>query len=264
MFGFKLLLALAILAAGALGGAIPLLKHRAEAGARWLRFGDAFAAGVILGAGLIHLLPEAAEIGSRLAWSGSVVYAAAAGGFLLMLLCEHVLLPERAHEMMHAPSSERFALLPANGAGGFTAYSVLIALSAHSFLAGLALGSEPEFAGAVVLAIAILMHKSLGGFALGVSLARHSMPKRRAWTLLGLFAIATPLGIAIGAALGASVDGTTRDAFEAIFLALAAGTFAYVAIVDILREEHESQERLQKWLVASAGTALMAALAPFV
>jgi zinc transporter 1/2/3 len=264
VFGFKLLLALAILAAGALGGAIPLLQRRTEASARWLRFGDAFAAGVILGAGLIHLLPEAAEIGRGLAWSSSVVYAAAAGGFLLMLLCEHVLLPERAHEMMQAPSSERFALLPPNGAAGLTAYSVLVALSAHSFLAGLALGAEPEFAGAVVLAIAILMHKSLGGFALGVSLVRHPMPPTRAWTLLGLFAIATPLGIGVGAALGASVEGATRDAIEAIFLSLAAGTFAYVAIVDLLRDEHESRERLQKWLVASGGTALMAALAPWV
>ena len=73
------------------------------------------------------------------------------------------------------------------------------------------------------------------------------------------------LGVARNfAALGASVEGATRDAFEAILLALAAGTFAYVAIVDILREEHESTERLKKWLVASAGTALMAALAPFV
>ena len=181
-----------------------------------------------------------------------------------MLLCEHVLLPDRAHEMMHAPSSERFALLPPNGAAGLTAYTVLVALSAHSFLAGLALGAEPEFAGAMVLAVAILMHKTLGGFALGVSLVRHPMAPRRAWALLGLFAIATPLGIAIGVALGASVEGTTRDAFEAIFLALAGGTFAYVAIVDILREEHESQERLLKWLVASAGTALMAAVAPWV
>jgi len=165
---------------------------------------------------------------------------------------------------MHAPSSERFALLPPNGAAGLTAYSVLVALSAHSFLAGLALGAEPEFADAVVLAIAILMHKSLGGFALGVSLVRYPMPPTRAWTLLGLFAIATPLGIGVGAALGASVEGATRDAIEAILLSLAAGTFAYVAIVDILREEHGSQERLQKWLVASAGTALMAALAPWV
>ena len=264
MLGFKLWLALAIFAAGALGGAIPLLQGRREVGARWLRFGDAFAAGVILGAGLIHLLPEAAEVGRALEWHASVVYASAAGGFLLMLLCEHVLLSERAHEMVHAPSSERFALLPTNGGAGLTAYTVLIALSAHSFLAGLALGAEPEFAGAMVLAVAILMHKSLGGFALGVSLVRHPMAPGRAWSLLGLFAIATPLGIAIGAALGASVEGATRDAFEAIFLALAAGTFAYVAIVDILREEHESQERLTKWLVASAGTAAMAALAPWV
>ncbi len=264
MLGFKLWLALAILAAGALGGAIPLLQHRTDGSARWLRFGDAFAAGVILGAGLIHLLPEAVELGGELAWSGSVVYAAAAGGFLLMLLCEHVLLPERAHEMVHAPSSERFALLPPNGAAGLTAYSVLVALSAHSFFAGLALGAEPEFAGAVVLAFAILIHKSLGGFALGASLVRHPMPPRRAWGLLSVFATATPVGIAVGAGLGASVEGTTREAFATSFLALAAGTFAYVAIVDILREEHESEHRLTRWLVASAGTAVMAALAPWV
>ena len=46
------------------------------------------------------------------------------------------------------------------------------------------------------------------------------------------------------------------------FLALAAGTFAYVATLDILRDEFlEPGGRWSKWLLVSAGTGLMGLLA---
>lgn len=261
---FKLGLALAIFAAGALGGALPILRPADRGRARWTDLGNAFAAGVFLGAGLMHLLPEGSEHFRDLGFEYPMAYAMAALAFVLMLFIEHVVLPEPAHEIVHAPSSERFAHLP-HGESGLTAYAVLIALSAHSVLAGLALGAEPEFAGALLLSAAILVHKSLGGFALGVSLARDRMPTRRAWTLLGLFSIATPLGIAVGVAVGQSSGATSHGVFEATALSLAAGTFVYVATLDILREEFvHGSGRLEKWSVVVAGTALMATLAVWV
>ena len=139
--------------------------------------------------------------------------------------------------LVQPSSNERFAHLRENGRGAFTAYAVLIALSAHSFMAGLALGAQPELAGALVIFLAIMAHKSIGGFALGVSLVRNRMPTRRAWSLLALFSAATPLGILVGAGVGEALDGRLRVACEAAFLALAAGSFAYVATLDILRDE---------------------------
>jgi zinc transporter ZupT len=264
MFEIKFLFVLAVLAAGALGGAIPLWRGGSEEG-RFLGWGNALAAGVFLGAAWIHMLPDAAAAWQQLGWEYPMGYLLAACGFILMLLFEHVLLPDSAHEVVHAPSNERFAHLHENGRGALTAYTVLIALSAHSFMAGLALGAQPELAGALVIFLAIIAHKSIGGFALGVSLVRNRMPARRAWSLLALFAAATPLGILVGAGVGEALDGRMRVASEATFLALAAGSFAYVATLDILRDEFlEPGGRWSKWLLVALGTGLMGWIARWV
>lgn len=265
MIGVKLAFALAVLAAGALGGAIPLRRSAELHASRFLGLGNALAAGIFLGAGLIHMLPDAAQAWRELGFAYPMAFLLAAGGFVLMLLFEHVLLPESAHEMVHAPSDERFAHLGDSGRGGLTAYAVLTALSVHSLMAGLALGAEPELAGALVIFLAIVAHKSTAGFALGVSLVRNRLPRRLAWSLLALFSLATPLGIGVGAALGEVPEPRLRLGFEASFLALAAGTFAYVATLDILRDEFlEPAGRLSKWLLVAAGTGGMGLLALWV
>ena len=263
MIGLKLTLCLAVLAAGALGGAIPLRERGELRAGRFLSWGNALAAGVFLGAGLVHMLPDAARLWSGLGWDYPMAYLLAASGFVLMLLFEHVLPPESAHEMVHAPSAERFG--HSHGRSGVAAYAVLTTLSIHSFLAGLALGAQPEVVGALVIFVAIMAHKSTAGFALGVSLVRNQMPVVRAWGFLALFSIATPLGILVGALLAESLVGPTRLAFEGTFLALAAGTFAYVATLDILRDEFvEPGGRFSKWLLVSVGTGLMGVFAVWV
>jgi len=265
MIGLKLLLLLAVLAAGALGGALPLSRGGEVRAGRFLSWGNALTAGVFLGTGLIHMLPDAVEAWTKLGWHYPMAFLLAALAFVMMLLFEHVLLPEHAHEAVHAPSSERFGPPGDPGRGSLTAYAVLTALSVHSLLAGLALGVVPDLAGALVIFLAILAHKSTEGFALGVSLVRNAMPRRRAWGLLAIFAVATPLGGLAGAAFGAQVEGPTRLVLEATFLALAAGTFAYVATLDILRDELlEPGGRWTKWLCVSAGTGAMGLLAIWV
>lgn len=265
MFGLKLAFLVAILAMGALGGAIPLWRRDAPGQGRFLGWGNAFAAGVFLGAGWIHLLPDASALWRELGFDYPMAMLLAVVGFVSMLLFEHVLVPESAHEVVHAPSNERFAHLRDNGRSAFTAYAVLTVLSVHSFLAGLALGAQPELTGAFVIFLAIVAHKSTGGFALGVSLVRHRMPPGRAWALLALFALATPLGILVGAVMGELLEGSARTAFEAVFLGLAAGTFVYVATLDILRDEFlEPGGRFSKWVCVGVGAGAMAWLGRWV
>jgi zinc transporter 1/2/3 len=256
LIGLKLGFLLAVLAAGLLGGALPL-RGLAQGRQRFLGWGNAFAAGVFLGAGLIHLLPDADAAWSTLGYGYPAAFGLAGLAFALMLLVEHVLLPESAHEMVHAPAGESFT-----PTAGLKAYAVLTALSVHSLLAGLALGAEHELNTALVLFAAILAHKSAAGFALGVSLVRSRMPRARAWGLLSLFAVATPLGIAIGTGVGEVLEGRTARLLEASFLSVAAGTFAYVAIVDILRDELSShQGRFAKWMLFTTGLVAMGVLA---
>lgn len=265
MIAIKLLLLVLILVAGALGGATALRGREGVESSRLLSWGNALSAGVFLGAGLIHMLPEAAAAWDALGVAYPSAYLLASVGFLVMLLFEHVLLPESAHEMVHAPSSERFATLGRQDRGSLAAYTVLTALSVHSLLAGLALGAEPALGATLVIFVAIMAHKSTAGFALGVSLARSAVPRRIAWRLLGLFAAATPLGILLGTTIGESLEGEGRLVFEASFLALAAGSFAYVATLDILRDELlEPGSPLGKWLLVATGLGLMGVLAIWV
>ena len=262
MLEIKLLLLFVILAAGAAGGALPLIRRGTASNERLLGWGNAFAAGVFLGAGLIHMLPDADQIWIGLGWNYPMAFALAAFAFALMLLVEHVLLPESAHQEVHAPSGERFAHLAEPEHEALSAYAVLTALSIHSLLAGVALGAEPELSRALVITFAIIAHKSAAGFALGVSLARSSLRVTQAWLLVGLFATATPLGGLIGATVGETIEGPLARVFEAIFLSIAAGTFVYVATFDILRDEFPAPGgRSTKWLVLTGGVASMGVLA---
>jgi zinc transporter 1/2/3 len=268
VIGIKLVLSAAVLAAGLAGGALPLWRGGDPSGGRLLSWGNALAAGVFLGAGMIHMLPDAAEGWHFLLVDYPMAYLLAAGAFVLMLLFEHVLPSESAHEAMHAHSGERFEPLHQYGRsadGRASAYAVLTALSIHAFLAGIALGAQPELRAALVIFIAIMAHKTSAGFALGVSLARSPLTRRRAAWLLALFALATPAGILVGALVDEVLEGRAQRTFEALFLALAAGTFTYVATFDILRDEFPGGgSRLAKWLLVTGGVGLMGLLAIWV
>ena len=154
MIGIKLALLIAILVAGAAGAALPLRSRGASRSERLLGWGNAFAAGVFLAAGLVHMLPDADRTWSALGHDYPTAFALAGLAFVFMLLVEHVLLPEQAHEEMHAPSGERFARIAErhqSSGDAVAAYAVLIALSIHSLLAGLALGAEAELSRAIVI-----------------------------------------------------------------------------------------------------------------
>ena len=263
MIATKLALLFALLAAALASGAIPLRRRTSgEQGVtRLLEWGNAGAAGIFLGAGLVHMLPHATEAWQQLGWEYPIATTLAAAAIVAMLLIEHVLPPEEAHHAVHAPSAHRFDPPDRHPGTPRAAYAILTVLSIHSLLEGLALGAQRDLRSALVIFAAIFAHKSMEGFALGVSLARGAMPAARAASLLALFAIATPIGIVAGATVDV-FEGPTRQACEATFLSLGAGTFAYVATLDILREEfHEPSGRFAKWLCVAAGTAVMALLA---
>lgn len=269
MIAIKLVLLITILLAGAAGAAMPLLGRESTGNERLLGWGNAFAAGVFLATGLVHMLPDADRTWTALGHTYPTAFALAGLAFVLMLLVEHVLLPDQAHEEMHAPSGERFARIAerhhhaeTHNSDALAAYAVLIALSIHSLLSGLALGAEAELSRALVIWLAIIAHKTTAGFALGVSLARSGLPTRQSWTLVALFASATPTGGLIGAILGEVVEGRFGAGLEATFLSIASGTFVYVATFDILRDEFPAPGgRFAKWCVLTAGVAAMSALA---
>lgn len=262
----KILFLVAILAAGWLGGAVPVWRSRGGPTGRFLSWGNAFAAGIFLGIGLIHLLRDASLAWAGLGWDYPIAFVLAAAAFVAILLLEHVLLPEPAHAMVHSHAGDGLAHLDEHHEQTLIyPYTLVFTLSIHSFLAGIALGAQDSIANVLVIFVAIIAHKSTAGFALGVRLVRGGLSTDRAHKLLALFACTTPAGILIGLLGSGVLRSAAQQTFDATFQSLAAGTFIYIAAVDIIQDEFARPgSRFAQWLSATAGLTLMALLALWI
>ncbi|MDX1501090.1 MAG: ZIP family metal transporter [Thermoanaerobaculia bacterium] len=261
----KLALLATIFAAGWMGAALPRLRAL-EASDRFLGRGNAFAAGVLIGTALLHMLAEAHRAWTDLGWEYPIAYLLAAAAFVGVLLVEHVLLPEQAHEIVHGHAghsvTEREMHAVSHSA---SPYLLVAALSTHSLIEGAALGAQDGVAQLVVISVAILAHKATAGFALGVSLARHGVARGRSLRLALLFAVMTPLGIVAGLTVSGLLAPGVEARFDALALAVAAGTFLYIASLDTIQDELlRPGSRLVKWIFAALGLAATALLAVWI
>lgn len=226
----KIIAGVSIFGIAIVGGMIPILVARQQASRRYLSLGNALAGGIFLGVGFVHLLPEADEALRNLV-DYPLAPLLAALGVGLLLLIDRVVLEGR--NSMLGQEDERTR-------PPFYAFVLLIVLSVHSIIAGMALGLQPEAAAALVVMLGILFHKGSAAFALIVT--AHSAGNRKLWQTLWLFSVMTPLGIVFGTVAGQVFEGRTALIFEGSFNAIAAGTFIYVAVMDVLDAEM-SRER---------------------
>lgn len=252
-YTFKLIALVLIFAVGVLGGLGALGAQRSERREILFSLGSALAAGIFLGAGLIHLLPDGIE--ALTSYFGELDfplgYLIALIGFLIVVYVEMVYLARR-----------RGLEGPEDGPA-VTAYALVVILSVHSILAGAALGTENTLFGSVVIFLAIIAHKGAAAFALGVEFQRSGFDRTRYMRLLLLFAAMTPLGILLGAGLEHMLQGTYGRLFEGIFDTLAAGTFLYIAIIEIIGKEFAAQKAMgfNLFFMVCLGLGLMAAIA---
>ena len=226
----KIIAGVSILGIAIVGGMIPILVSKQQASRRYLSLGNALAGGIFLGVGFVHLLPEADEA-LRNVVDYPMAPLLAALGVGLLLLIDRVVLEGRNSMLGQEDEPTR---------PPFYAFVLLIVLSVHSIIAGMALGLQPEAAAALVVMLGILFHKGSAAFALIVT--AHSAGNRKLWQTLWLFAVMTPIGIVLGTVAGQVFEGRTALIFEGSFNAIAAGTFIYVAVMDVLDAEM-SRER---------------------
>jgi zinc transporter ZupT len=125
-----------------------------------------------------------------------------------------------------------------------TAYIFLTALSIHSIFDGLGVGSELDADKFKNLLVAVVIHKLLDGFALGIPLYLAEIEKRNAWISLAFCAAMTPLGIGIGWAASAYMDSLANLLVRAIFLSFSMGSFIYIAFNELLPVSFESNNYL--------------------
>lgn len=250
--GFKILTIVTIFPIGLLAGLSPLRFDVSETGQRRLALGNAFAGGVFLGAGLLHLLPDGNENFGTLLGDVDFPFAMllCGAGFLLVLLIEQAFC---GGDDQAIGKAARRPVYP---------FILCFILSVHSVIAGTSLGLEAALLAAVALYIAIIAHKGAAAFALGASLKTGAVPRRRHIMLTVLFAAMTPLGVAVGTVCAALLAERATIGFEAVFDSLAAGTFLYVAVVDILADVFAmSRDRWTKLVLVAAGFGIMALIA---
>nr|XP_004672415.1 zinc transporter ZIP2 [Jaculus jaculus] len=139
---------------------------------------------------------------------------------------------------------------------------LLLALSFHSVFEGLAVGLQTSVAATIKLCVAVLSHKGLVVFGVGLRLVKIGTGSR--WATLSILSLAlmSPLGLSLGLSVATGDSETQQGLVQAVLEGIAAGTFLYVTFLEILpRELASSEAPLAKWGCVAAGFAFMALIA---
>lgn len=199
-----------------MGGLLPLLLIQSR---KLFSPAVAFAAGLLVGTALFHLLPHAIPIlGARIGWP--IVL-----GFIIFYL------PQK-YMMVH-PCEEEDCDYHSLGLLAF------IGIAFHAVVDGIGVGaaySFPETVGVVVAAVT--MHKVSASVALSFLLLASGMERGRVITLLVLFALATPLG----AIATKTVLIETNREWMGWALGFATGNFLAIAGSDLFRHIHQKDQ----------------------
>lgn len=246
---FKLTATTVIFATGLLFGQLPMRFDMSRRGLQSMIYADAFSAGIFFGAALLHMLPDAHDNFTALGRLPDFPFAALGCGLGFVLL----MAIEKGFASRH---------VLAHGNRNITPMLLVVILSIHSIIAGASFGLETTLMASLAIFIAIIAHKGAAAFALGSSLRDGGITGRAHLRLIILFAIMTPLGIGMGSLFGRLLSGADARTFEALFDALAAGTFLYVGIMDILAGLfHKPGSAWQKVALVLSGFMLMALVA---
>lgn len=137
---------------------------------------------------------------------------------------------------------------------------LVFALCTHSIFEGLALGLQEEGDRVVSLFLGVAIHETLVAVALGVSMARSSLPLKDAVKMAVTVSLMIPLGISIGLGIE-SAQNTASSITSLLLQGIAAGTFLFITFFEILAKELEDKNnRLLKVLCLVLGYAALAGL----
>lgn len=175
-----------------------------------------FSAGVLISAALAHLIPEAIELSSS-------AFLFTLGGFLIFYLLENLI-------MFHSCTEEG---CPTHIFGLTSA----VGLGFHSLVDGIAIGVgfEVSMEVGIIATLAVLLHELPEGIATLSILFQAGIEKEKALLYSFGVALATPLGAILILLLGKIFSRNILG----ILLAIAAGSFLYVAASDLIPQTHK-------------------------
>ncbi|XP_069693267.1 zinc transporter ZIP1-like [Periplaneta americana] len=268
-------------------------KYRhAEDQSQRIRYGhiisglSCFAGGVFMGTGLLDLFPEVDEILSKanvhsyIKSSFPVAEFTVAFGFLLVLILEQIVQDfkerqieynrlqdesrqqraseshdseGRHHEVEVGPLYEEPPPHPA-----LRSVMLLLALSLHSLLEGLAVGLQSDMSYLIQIFVAVVLHKVIIAFSLGLNLVQTELSAASIVKSNLLFSITSPLGIGIALALEEFGHNLNSSMVNGVLQGLACGTFVYVTFFEVLPHElNKGEYRLFKLLALLFGFSIV-------
>jgi zinc transporter ZupT len=244
-----------LLLISAAGGVIPLVVKWNE---RLLHAVLALATGIFLGAVFLEMLPAFAEMtraqhagpiaevlehghGHGHAHPGSWLWFFVLVGVVGVYLAEALVF--RGHDLTEQQEHRAVG------------YAAMFGLSVHSFLSGIGMASssgDPALEQAFFLSL--VAHKGAEAFSLSTVFQLAQFTRARIAALMALFITVAPAGILLGQLIVRNLGESSR----AIMMALAAGTFLYVCLCELLPEVfHHREDGVLKIAFLSGGVALM-------
>lgn len=133
-------------------------------------------------------------------------------------------------------------------------FMLLAALSLHSIFEGLAVGLQPSSDDVLQIFSALVLHKCILAFSLGLNLVQSSLSLASIIRGNLLFSVTSPVGIAIGIGIIDLSDSPSSSLINGLLQGIACGTFMYVTFFEVLPHEfNNSESRLMKLLFLILG-----------
>ena len=286
----KIISFLAIFAMGIIFSFIPNYMNSIRKNENILDFANTFAAGLFLGIGLLHLLPESSEIfKDQYKIKFPIAYLISFLTYCLILCIEKVIFDPHSIIHEHNKLSDNNLkkdideniisepLVQDNSLNDdfksdihlsknklnknlLQPFILLFALGFHAIFEGIALGILDDFNSVLSLMLVILAHKWAEGLTFGISFLKSELSKCQINTFLIIFSMMGPFGVLFGMFLSAM----TNKFIQGIFLAASSGTFLYIACSDVITEQFEKKDyRVVKFICILIGGGFTAVLAYF-
>ncbi len=198
-----------------------------------------FAAGSMLAAAFVHMLPESIRL-----CNPAPIWVLA--GILLFYLIQNIISLHPCHDQ--ECEIHRLGVIS------------IIGLAFHSFLDGVAIvvGFEISAGIGLVTTLAVLLHEFPEGITTTGILIYTKTERRKLIFYSILVAIATPIGALISYVLLKNISGVILGAL----LSLAAGSFIYIATADLIPETHKVSN-IKNTFVFLSGVLILAIIGRF-
>ena len=250
--GYLIFIALAAFAGGASISFLSLSHRR-------LQVLLSFNGGVLLGVGMLHMIPHAfLELNNRIDKTMSWVLL----GFFMMFLLERAF---HGHSHHAAESCDHTtARLHPQRLSRWGWCGAFIGLGLHSLADGAALaaavhsdvGHGVDWLAGLATFLAVLLHKPFDAGIISTLMLGSGISRRTRIILNLLYALAVPAGTFIFI-FGINLVGDSQQSLTGVALALAAGAFLCIAAADLLPEvQFHSHDRILLTVALAAGIAL--------